>query len=176
MAAISKPELVSALTHLGELAAAEGEQIELLLLGGSVMVLAFSARPSTRDVDVVILSTTDRAEVRRLAEIVADERGWPADWLNEGAKGFVVAPLAGATLLSAAGITVRMPPIELLLAMKLCAWRDDVDISDARRLLCELPGGHDSVWASVERHLQVGRELKAKYAFEDLWESVNGST
>ena len=52
---------------------------------------------------------------------------------------------------------------EQLLAMKLCAWRDDVDIADARRLLAELSGTHEDIWRQVEAYLQPGRELKAKY-------------
>ena len=175
MATISKPELESAFLRLGQLAEAEGLLIELLLVGGGAMVLAFDARAATRDVDVVILQPADRSKVRRLSEIIATERDWPSDWLNEGAKGFLVSTTPGATLIAVAGLTVRIPPIEQLLAMKLCAWRDDVDISDAMRLLRELPGGHDSVWSQVEPHLQPGRELKAKYAFSDLWESLHGS-
>ena len=55
--------------------------------------------------------------------------------------------------------------------MKLCAWRDDVDIEDALALLGLLAGGHNDVWQRVETFLVPGRELKARYAFDDLWES-----
>ena len=67
-----------------------------------------------------------------------------------------------------------MPVIEQLLAMKLSAWRDDVDISDAKRLLSELNGSRDGIWNGVLRHLVPGRELKAKLAYDDLWESLHG--
>jgi hypothetical protein len=69
------------------------------------------------------------------------------------------------------GIRVFRPAYEQLLAMKLCAWRDDIDIADARRLLLELPGDRERVWLLVEPFLQQGRELKARYAFDDLWEA-----
>jgi hypothetical protein len=49
------------------------------------------------------------------------------------------------------------------------AWRDDVDIADAQRLLAELSGDRDSVWRAVTPFLQPGKELKARYALEDLW-------
>ena len=60
--------------------------------------------------------------------------------------------------------------------MKLCAWRDDVDIDDARRLLRELgPGGRlADVWERLTPFLQPGRELTARYALEDLWEEPGG--
>ncbi len=60
--------------------------------------------------------------------------------------------------------------------MKLCAWRDDVDIADASRLLADLApvGNRAEVWQRVVPYLLPGRELKAHYAFEDVWESVYG--
>jgi hypothetical protein len=47
--------------------------------------------------------------------------------------------------LETAALLVKAPASEQLLAMKLSAWRDDLDIEDAR--------------------------LKARYAFDDLWEA-----
>jgi predicted nucleotidyltransferase len=58
-----------------------------------------------------------------------------------------------------------------LLATKLAAWRDDLDIEDARLLLSKLAGDRDTVWEQVEPYLVPGRELKSRYALEDLWES-----
>ena len=58
--------------------------------------------------------------------------------------------------------------------MKLSAWRDDVDVDDARLLLDHLPGTRDAIWAQLVLHLVPGRELKARYAFDDLWEKKNG--
>ena len=60
--------------------------------------------------------------------------------------------------------------------MKLSAWRDDVDIADARRLLADLLqiGKRADVWQRIVPYLLPGRELKAQYAFEDLWESIHG--
>jgi hypothetical protein len=58
--------------------------------------------------------------------------------------------------------------------MKLSAWRDDVDINDAARLLEEIEGGRDEIWREVERYLIPGNELKAQYAYADLWELRHG--
>jgi hypothetical protein len=71
---------------------------------------------------------------------------------------------------------VRRPSIEQLLAMKLCAWRDDVDIDDARRLLAELGTDRGAIWEIVSRHLRPGCEIKAGYAFDDLWEQMHGGS
>ena len=176
MATLSRDNIIAALERLGQLAVEEEFTIELIAIGGAVMVLAYNARLSTRDVDVMIVAPHDAQRVRRLAVQVAAERGWPEEWLNDAAKGYLVGVSAGATLLSAPGIQVCAPSVEQLLAMKLSAWRDDVDIADARRLLQEMSstGGHDAVWQKVEPYLLPGDELAAQYAFQDLWESLHG--
>jgi hypothetical protein len=66
------------------------------------------------------------------------------------------------------------PSVSQLLAMKLSAWRDDVDINDARRLLETLGGNQQQVWESIQPYLVRGAELKAEYAFLDLWEAIYG--
>ena len=170
MATINRQDILAALMRLGELAAAREEQLDLLLLGGGVMVVVFGTRNATRDLDVVILSPADRGHVRELAATVADEKHWPSDWLNDAAKGFLIGPADGPIIFQSPGIVVRRPSIEQLLAMKLCAWRDDVDIADARRLLQELSGSQQEIWERVKAFLQPGKELKATYAFDDLCE------
>jgi hypothetical protein len=62
--------------------------------------------------------------------------------------------------------------------MELSAWRGDVDVADARRLLQQLAiSNHDREvsWGRIEPHLAPGNELTAQYAFLDLWESMNGT-
>lgn len=124
--------------------------------------------------DAIILAPPEAAIVRELAQAVADELGWPHDWLNDGAKGFLIGISSGPVIFSAPGIEVRSPSTAQLLAMKLSAWRDDVDIADARRLLQEMSGSRDEIWREVELYLIPGNELKAQYAFADLWETLYG--
>lgn len=85
MATFTRSEIEEGLKRLGELARAKGLHIQLTLVGGAVMVLRFDARPSTRDVDAVILLPREARLTRELARRVADENGWPEDWLNDGA-------------------------------------------------------------------------------------------
>jgi len=115
--------------------------------------------------------------VRKLAAQLAAERGWPEDWLNDAAKGYLVGVSKGEVLISVPGLTARAPAVAQLLAMKLSAWRDDVDIADARRLLRELAVSsldREALWQSVEPYLVPGDELTAQYAFQDLWEALYG--
>ncbi len=53
---------------------------------------------------------------------------------------------------------------------------DDLyQIEDARQLLQTLEGDPEQVWAKVEPYLVPGTELKARYAFLDLWEILYGT-
>lgn len=174
MATFTRNEIAEGLERLGRLAVGSGINIELVLIGGALMVLRFEARESTRDVDVAILAPTQAQRVREFARTVAAERGWPDDWLNDGAKGYLIGLSNGPVIFSAPGIEVRSPSTAQLLAMKLSAWRDDLDVSDARRLLEEMTGDRDEVWREIEPYLVPGDELKAQYAFADLWEDHGG--
>ena len=176
MALLDRDQIVAALERLGQLALEEGATLEIVVAGGAAMVLGYDARPATHDVDAVVLPPPEPATVRRWAGVIATELDWPADWLNDAVKGYFMGFSAGPTLLSAPGIEVRQPSVEQLLAMKLSALRDDVDISDAARLLSELDcaPGRDDVWARVLNFVIPGRELKAEYAFHDLWEQAHG--
>jgi len=175
MAIITKQDILAALQRLGEMAAAQGDQIELVLIGGAVMVLLFGERDSTRDIDVVIQAPSDVSKVRVLTKLIGLERSWSEDWLNDAAKGYLVGLSDGPIVFSAPGIKVRRPSFAQLLAMKLSAWRDELDITDARRLLEELLGNREEVWNALSPYVVPGNELKAKYAFEDLWEAVHGN-
>jgi hypothetical protein len=147
---------------------------ELWIVGGAALVLLYGTRDTTKDVDAFALDPTASAELRAAAVAVASQLGLPEDWLNDGAKGYLHGLAPGEVLFEAQGLRVRSVALQQLLAMKLSAWRDDLDVSDARLLLSKLSGDKVSVWKLVEPHLVPGRQLKAQYAFEDLWEADRG--
>lgn len=95
---------------------------ELCLFGGTVMVLAFTARLSTKDVDALFQPTP---LIRELARRVAEEQQLPADWLNDGVKGFVSArhETTAGNLPQFPHLRLTMPVPEYLLAMKCMAAR-----------------------------------------------------
>jgi hypothetical protein len=138
------------------------------------MVLLFNARESTKDVDAFSVDPAGQARVSETARRVAAALDLPDDWLNDGAKGYAHGVTPGTMILDTPTLRVRAVAVEQLLAMKLSAWRDDVDVEDAKRLLWECGGARGEVWRRVERHIVPGRELKARYAFEDLWEGQHG--
>ena len=170
---LSRAEILQALESLaGELS--PEAPVEIIVGGGAALVLLYGAREATKDVDALALLAVEPAAVRSAATRVAESANLPEDWLNEGAKGYLNGLLPGDVLFEKFPLKVRaVAPLQLL-AMKLSAWRDDIDIADARLLLSKLPGTRSQVWGSVEPYLVPGRELKARYAFDDLWELEHG--
>jgi hypothetical protein len=142
--------LLAAFHDLGRAAWAEGATIEIAVYGGSALTLIFDWRAATKDVDGVF--DLDRDRVRRLAANVAEDRGWPADWLNDGVKGFLSArdqeedmkPLLGEfPSAKEPGLRIFVPRPEYLFAMKCRAMRlggvdENRDIEDIRRLAVEI--------------------------------------
>ncbi len=108
---------------------------------------------------------------------------WPRSWTGQPTgsttppRGFVGQPSPGPILLEAPGIVARAVSVHQMLALKLAAWRDDVDIDDARILLRNCPSeeSRDALRNRVEVFVPRGREQTAWYAFQDLWEDVHGA-
>lgn len=171
MGYLSREQILDALDRLAQELGSSGGPVNLFVVGGAALVLLYNARSATKDVDAVILGKEDRSDVRRAALAVARQLELPEDWLNEGAKGYLHGLDPGEILLSRRSLVVQSVSPAQLLAMKLSAWRDDLDIDDARLLLTKLHGERKVVWAAVEPFLVPGRELKAQYAFADLWEA-----
>jgi hypothetical protein len=175
MATLNKDNIQNALSRLGELATQTHQTIELVIAGGALMVLGYQARLATKDVDALILSPP-AAIVRKWVKQVALEQNLPEDWLNDAVKPFFVGITTGPVLFKTSGLTVVSPLPEQVLAMKLSAWRSDLDIEDAKVILqtMEDTAGFDSLWQRLEPYLVRGNELKAQYALMDLWEAIHG--
>jgi predicted nucleotidyltransferase len=175
---LTRDDILAAWTRLGELASSEGGFIDLLVVGGAVMAVYFRSRDATEDVDGIFAPAP---QTRAWAAIVAEENGWDHDWLNDGAKGYVAKESFGPLLHESPGIRVRSVSIAHLLAMKLMAWRDDVDFNDAVHLLRALekdlgdgPSDQQKILNLLEEFFIDAHRLKAKYAFEELWELSHG--
>lgn len=174
MANLTRDDIIDAWTRLGNLADAEGKSIEIIAIGGAVMAVYFRSRVSTADVDGIFKPAQ---ETRRWAEVVADDLGLPRDWLNDGAKGYVTVESSGPILHQSVGITVRTVALPHLLALKLMAWRDDVDFGDALRILQALAADPETDCSTPEKISELvdpyfvpSQRMKASYALEELWE------
>lgn len=167
---LKREDIVAGLTRLGELAHEDDRSIEIAVYGGSALILAYDIRRATADVDAV--ARHDAAYVRHLAAIVARERRWPEDWLNDGVKGFIsraeeLLPLAFPH--EAPGIRMYVPSPGYLLAMKCMAMRlgeegsaDEQDIKALMRITgCTTAEGLKNL---VEGYY-AGKIIPARVAF-----------
>ncbi len=121
---LTKEEILAGLTRLSELAQKEDVTLEVSLYGGALMMLAYDARQTTKDVDAIIRPPDVG---RRLAAKVAQERGWHDDWLNDDVKQFVstveTRDVWTPPGLNAPAIKITKPTAKYLLAMKVMACR-----------------------------------------------------
>jgi hypothetical protein len=120
--ALTREAILRALSSLSQELGRQGITGELCLFGGTVMVLAFTARLSTKDVDALFQPTP---LIRDLSRRIGEEQGLPADWLNDGVKGFVSDrhETTAGNLPQFPHLRLTMPVPEYLLAMKCMAAR-----------------------------------------------------
>lgn len=168
----AKEEIVSLFQALGKLAHERDSVLEIAVVGGAAISLLFAYRKATEDIDAFAIYPEQNTLIHELCKIVAIEFDLPERWLNDGAKGFISNFEKGPLLIEADGIRVYAPALEQLLAMKLSAWRNEVDQEDARRILEILPHNKSELWDKMQSYLLPGRGLKAEYAFNDLWALV----
>jgi len=174
---LSADRITRALSALNAELARADTNAELCLFGGTVMVLAFRARPATKDVDAIF---EPKGPVRAAAQRVAEAEGLPDDWLNDGVKGFVSA--AAQTMLAPlpqfSHLRVMMPVPEYLLAMKCMAARigstsgDADDTADIRTLVGALElESADAVLSIVAGYYPSDQiPVKTRYLVESLFD------
>jgi hypothetical protein len=170
---LSAADIQKAFSALSNELARGNDRAELIVVGGAALVLLFRARDSTKDVDALFVRP-DAARIRQASARVAADLELPSDWLNDGAKGYLVGVSTGKVLYESKSLFVRAASTEQLLAMKLAAWRDAVDRADATLLLSQLVGSKDATWAALAPYVPRHDADKASYAFEDLWELLHG--
>ena len=172
---LTRKDILAALDSLAGEIKPHKSRTEILMVGGGALVLLYGVRVSTRDLDVLIVSTDQKTEVLRAAKHVAKTLALPEDWLNEAAKGYIYNVALGDVVFDAPSLVVWASAPEQLLAMKLMSWRDEQDIADAALLLSKITGNRDQVWVKIEHYIIPSRETKASYALDELWESLHGS-
>ena len=135
----SKDELIKYLSLLNDELKSSGVTGEICIVGGAAMILAFGSRESTRDIDALLLSPE---QIRVAAAKVARQQEIPANWLNDGAKGFASdLPIEAKEILQYSHLRVIAPPAQYILAMKCVAARvglDEHDKEDTRFLIQHL--------------------------------------
>ena len=171
---LSADDIRTAFAALAEELNTEKQHAEMIVAGGAALVLLYGARETTKDIDAYFI-TPEAVVVRKAAARVAQRLDLPDDWLNDGAKGYFVGVTKGDVLYNSDSLSVQAASTQQLLAMKLCAWRDAIDRSDARLLLSQMPGSFDEIWDAIRPFVPAHQVDKASYALQDLWELLHAS-
>jgi len=144
---LDRQELITAIDSLATILDGKGVTSRIHIVGGAAIALTHdSTRTATRDVDAWVLSNHEHTQaVANAINTVADQRGWPTDWLNDSARIFIPENVASdpkywSPLRVIGVVTTLVASAELLLIMKLRAARGRRDLPDATLLqrLCAL--------------------------------------
>lgn len=170
---------MAALQRLSDLLGERNITGEICLLGGSAMMIAFQARPNTKDVDAIFHPTQI---IRELAGLVADELNLPADWLNDGAKGYVSAAHEATSrdLPQFGNLRVLAPTPEYMFAMKCMAARlahgeergDMQDITLLARKL-QLSSVSEALAIVAKYYPESQIPVRTQYLLEDVFAQIN---
>lgn len=135
---LGRDDIIGILSVLGERLEARGLRLEIYVVGGTAMVLAYDRERLTRDVDAVWDASEPVAAA--IAE-VAEERGLPRDWLNDRVRPMLprVFDEGQVEVLSGPGLAVSVASARHMIAMKARAARDARDLDDLM-MLCRLEG------------------------------------
>jgi hypothetical protein len=174
---LDRETLCRALEGLSDDLRGQGVTGELCLCGGAVMVIAFAARVSTKDVDAIFQPA---GRVREAAVRIAESNGLPRNWLNDGVKGFVSErhETTAALLPQFPNLRLTMPVPEYLLAMKCMAARlggaggGQSDVPDIAFLIRRLGlTSAEEVLRIVGRYYPADRiPVKTQFLVEGLFE------
>jgi hypothetical protein len=174
---LTRETILRGLQILSDQLGKQGVTGEVCLFGGAVMVLVFTARLTTKDVDAVFQPTHT---IRDLARRIADELHLPADWLNDGVKGFISTrhETTTGTLPQFPHLRLTMPVPEYLLAMKCMAARlgatadEPSDVADIVFLVRHLKlKSAQEVLDLVGQYYPANRiPVKTRYLVEGLFE------
>jgi len=142
MTMLAKNDILRGLRKIDLKARDSGILIDLSIYGGAALAIAFDIGRATRDVDAVVRGAPDF--LRAIAADVAEEEGWPSDWLNDGVKGFLSSEEEMLLMESfpgspQGGLRIHVPSPAYLFAMKCMAMRaqgidGSHDISDIEML------------------------------------------
>ena len=174
---LTREQILAALQALSDELGKQGVTGELCSFGGTVMVLAFTARLTTKDVDALFQPTQ---AIREIARRIADDQHLPAGWLNDGVKGFVSNrhETTPGNLPQFPHLRLTMPVPEYLLAMKCMAARiggttqEPSDVADITFLIHHLKlKSAREVLDLVGQYYPANRiPVKTQYLVEGLFE------
>lgn len=157
---LDRTTLLRLLSELGTRLDAQGVSVEIYVVGGTAMMLAYNRERLTRDIDATWITTSSKETdvLEAVVDQMARDHGLPRDWLNDRVRSMLprMHDPEQIEALSVPGLKVTVASPRHLLAMKARAARDARDLDDIVAL-CELLGlssvedvlaTADDVWGS----------------------------
>jgi hypothetical protein len=133
---LDRDDLIEGLRELVQQTHEQGiSGVSIRIVGGAALRLAYFERATTADIDAQIEPIT---QIKPIIEQIALDRGWPTDWLNNHAVGFIPAwgqIVDWEPIFDDDNVSICVAPIDALLAMKLNAARPGRDTDDIAKLL-----------------------------------------
>lgn len=150
---LNREALLELLADLARRLDARGVTLEIYVVGGTAMVLAYDRNRLTRDIDATWDTSVD---VSGEIQAIAAERGLPRDWLNDRVRPMLPLVVDADRLeaLDVPGLRVSVASPRHMLAMKARAARDARDLDDIV-LLCQ--------------HLDITSVADVIALAEDVW-------
>ncbi len=140
---------------------------EILIFGGSAMVLLFNARPSTEDIDAIF---KPKDKIYEIAKEISKEYKLSENWLNDSVKGFIESSeFEQKVLYRFDNLAVYVPEPEYLLAMKCMSLRigaESSDIEDIKTIIKYLKlKKPEDVFKIIEKYYPENKILPKTYYF-----------
>lgn len=176
---LSKENILKALQALSDYFKEKDSQGEICIFGETVMLLAFDARETTRDVDAVFRPSE---LFRDAAKKIRETLQLPEHWLNDGVKGFVSSSgdFTSEGLPQFSHLRITRPTASYLLAMKCLAARDggygtDGDKKDVITLISHLQlKTTEEVFKIIEKYYPQERiAVKTKFFVEEVIQEIS---
>ncbi len=148
---LGQKRILELLTELGRRCADVGFSVDMFVVDGGGIALAYGEDRATRDIDAIF---EPKMRVYEIASTMADEFELPRDWLNDGVKGLLpdFEDSGRQFTVESGGIRVVVPSPEYLFAMKAVSARIGVDDDDVRLLGARIGiTTPDEAYAAVEK-------------------------
>jgi len=176
MSSFTQKDIVRLFELLNDEMRFESLEGEVYLVGGAVMCLVFSARPSTKDVDAYFQPAQ---KIRAAAAKVGVKAGIKEDWLNDAVKGYFSNRGEYDTFLELTHLRVFVARAEYLLAMKCLAMRigeEFHDLDDIRYLIryLNLKTYQEALDVMMRFYPLERFPQKTFYALEEIFEPPKG--
>lgn len=172
---LQKAEILMYLKELSDEMGREKLKGEILLFGGAAMVLAFNARPSTKDVDALF---QPKSKIYELSKKVAEKYNIAPDWLNDSVKGFINSNSFDYKLFERfENLSIYIPNPEYLLAMKSISMRlgvESSDVDDIKFLIDYLKLKKvEDIFDIIKKYYSKELiPLKTYYALEEIFQNI----